>query len=204
MKRIEVSGAGGPDRTMVLTEAPEPILRAGEVLVRVAVAGVNRPDLQQRKGLYPPPPEASPIFGLDVAGVVVRVADDVSWPAPGTPVCALVNGGGYAEFCAVPAKQCMPIPQTLGFVEAASLPEVFFTAWNNVIMLGRLAEHETLLVQGGTSGVGLAAIQIAQRLRDAVVYATAGSAEKCGVCLDYGADAAIDYKTEDFFTRVRS
>ncbi|MDC7789717.1 NAD(P)H-quinone oxidoreductase [Rhodoplanes sp. TEM] len=202
MKRIEVLQAGGPEQ-MVLAEAPEPALRPGEVLVRVAAAGVNRPDVQQRRGLYPPPPEASPILGLDVAGVVARTADDVTWPPPGTPVCALVNGGGYAESCAVPAVQCMPIPNGFGFVEAASLPEVFFTAWNNVIMLGRLAEGESLLVQGGTSGVGLAAIQIATQLRGSTVYATAGSAEKCRVCLDYGAAAAIDYRTEDFCARLR-
>jgi putative PIG3 family NAD(P)H quinone oxidoreductase len=202
MKQIEVLQAGGPDQ-MVLAEAPAPALRAGEVLVRVAAAGVNRPDVQQRKGLYPPPPEASPILGLDVAGIVERVADDVTWPPPGTPVCALANGGGYAELCAVPAVQCMPIPRGLGFVEAASLPEVFFTAWNNVIMLGRLAQGESLLIQGGTSGVGLAAIQIAKQLRGSPVYATAGSAEKCRVCLEYGADAAIDYKTEDWVLRTR-
>ncbi|RAI44580.1 NAD(P)H-quinone oxidoreductase [Rhodoplanes roseus] len=202
MKRIEVLGTGGPD-TMVLAEAPEPELRPGEVLIRVAAAGVNRPDVQQRKGLYPPPPEASPILGLDVAGVVVRTAVGVLWPPVGMAVCALANGGGYAELCAVPAVQCMPVPKGFGFVEAASLPEVFFTAWNNVIMLGRLAEGESLLVQGGTSGVGLAAIQIAKVLRGSVVLATAGSAEKCRVCLEYGADAAIDYRAEDFSVRVR-
>jgi putative PIG3 family NAD(P)H quinone oxidoreductase len=202
MKRIEVAQPGGPEQ-MALVERPAPEIGPGEVLIRVAAAGVNRPDLQQRKGLYPPPPGATPILGLDVAGVVERVAPDVTWPTVGSAVCALANGGGYAEYCAVPALQCLPIPKGFGFVEAASLPEVFFTAWNNVFWLGRLAEGESLLVQGGTSGVGMAAIQLAKLLRRSPVYATAGSAEKCRVCLNIGADAAINYKTEDWVARVR-
>ena len=202
MKRIEVAQPGGPEQ-MTLVERPAPEIGAGEVLIRVAAAGVNRPDLQQRKGLYPPPPGASPILGLDVAGRVERIAPDVAWPKVGDAVCALANGGGYAEYCTVPALQCLPIPEGFGFVEAASLPEVFFTAWNNVFWLGHLAEGESLLVQGGTSGVGMAAIQLAKALRRSPVYATAGSDEKCRVCRDIGADAAINYKTEDWVARMR-
>lgn len=202
MKTIEVRAPGGPEE-MRLVDRPVPTVGPGEVLIRVAAAGVNRPDVQQRKGLYPPPANASPILGLDVAGIVEAVAPEVAWPVVGTPVCALVNGGGYAEFCTVPAVQCLPIPRGFDFVKAASLPEVFFTAWNNVFWLGRLAERESLLVQGGTSGVGMAAIQLAKQLRGSPVYATAGSPEKCRVCCEIGADAAIDYKTEDWVARVR-
>lgn len=202
MKSIEVRAPGGPEE-MRLVDRPVPTVGPGEVLIRVAAAGVNRPDVQQRKGLYPPPANASPVLGLDVAGVVEDAAPDVSWPVVGMPVCALVNGGGYAEFCTVPAVQCLPIPRGFDFVTAASLPEVFFTAWNNVFWLGRLADRESLLVQGGTSGVGMAAIQLAKQLRNSPVYATAGSPEKCKVCCEIGADAAIDYKTEDWAARVR-
>ncbi|MBK5958980.1 NAD(P)H-quinone oxidoreductase [Rhodoplanes elegans] len=202
MKSIEVRAPGGPEE-MRLVDRPVPTVGPGEVLIRVAAAGVNRPDVQQRKGLYPPPANASPILGLDVAGIVEAVAPEVVWPVVGMPVCALVNGGGYAEFCTVPAVQCLPIPRGFDFVKAASLPEVFFTAWNNVIWLGRLGEGESLLVQGGTSGVGMAAIQLAKQLRNSPVYATAGSAEKCRVCREIGADAAIDYKSEDWVARVR-
>jgi putative PIG3 family NAD(P)H quinone oxidoreductase len=170
---------------------PEPA--AGEVRIRVAAAAVNRPDIQQRRGLYPPPPGASDLPGLDVAGVVDAVGHDVTGIVPGTPVCALVNGGGYAEYCTVPAAQCMTIPKGFSFEQAASLPEVFFTAWNNVFLLGRLAEGESLLIQGGTSGVGLAAMQMARHLRDARVFATAGTEEKRQVCLDHGCIAAVDY-----------
>jgi NADPH2:quinone reductase len=173
------------------------------VLIRVAAAAVNRPDIQQRRGLYPPPSNASAVLGLDVAGSVEGVGEGVAWPQVGERVCALVNGGGYAEFCVVPAVQCMPIPKNLGFVEAASLPEAFFTAWNSMIWLGRLAVGETLLVQGGTNGVGMAAIQIARRLRDARVFATAGTVEKCQLCLEIGAEAAVNYKTGDWAEVVR-
>jgi NADPH2:quinone reductase len=202
MKVVEVTRPGGPE-VLALREHPLPRLRAGEVLIRVAAAAVNRPDVQQRRGLYPPPPGASDILGLDVAGVVEAVDSAVAWPAVGERVCALTNGGGYAEYCAVPAVQCMPVPNGLGLVEAASLPEAFFTAWNNVIWLGRLAHGETLLVQGGTSGVGMAAIQIARSLRDARVLATAGSDDKCRICLEIGAEAGINYKTTDWAAEVR-
>lgn len=193
MRVIEIVGAGGPE---VLEMGQQPRLppESGEVEIRVLAAGVNRPDIQQRRGLYPPPPDASPIPGLDVAGTIERVGTDVKNLAVGDPVCALANGGGYAEFCRVPASQCLPVPRGLTYIEAASLPEVYFTAWNNVIWLGRLAVGERLLVQGGTSGVGMAAIQIARQLRDAVVYATAGTEEKRAVCREIGAHGAISYK----------
>jgi len=193
MKVIEFSGAGGPE-VLRAAQRPTPSPAAHEVVVRVIAAGVNRPDIQQRRGLYPPPPGASDLPGLDVAGVVHAVGADVRGLAPGDAVCALVNGGGYAEFCAVPAVQCMPLPRGFTFAQGASLPEVFFTTWNNVFMLGRLAPGESLLVQGGTSGVGMAAIQMARHLRDATVYATAGTEEKRQVCRDLGARAAFDYR----------
>jgi putative PIG3 family NAD(P)H quinone oxidoreductase len=203
MRAIEIRGKGGPE-VLALVDRPAPECAPGEVLVRVAAAGVNRPDVQQRKGLYPPPPGASDIPGLDIAGVVEAAAPDVAWPRPGDAVCALVSGGGYAEFCAVPAPQCMPIPRGLSFAQAATLPEVFFTAWNNVFWLGRISEGETLLVQGGTSGVGLAAIQMARQLRDATVIATASSAEKRAVCLEHGARHAVDYRAPDWPEQVRA
>ena len=203
MKSVQVARPGGPE-VLGIVETPLPVLQPGDVLVRVAAAAVNRPDIQQRRGLYPPPPNASPVLGLDVAGIVEAVADGVAWPRVGDRVCALVNGGGYAEFCAVPAVQCMPLPKGLGFVDAASLPEALFTAWNSMIWLGRLAEGETLLVQGGTSGVGIAAIQIAKHLRGATVVATAGTDEKCRICLDIGAAAAINYKTQDWQAEIQA
>lgn len=202
MKAVDVSPPAEASG-MKLVDCPRPAPGSGEVLVRVAAAGVNRPDIQQRKGLYPPPPGASPVLGLDVAGMVEVTAPDVEWPKPGMAVCALANGGGYAEYCVVPAVQCMPVPHGFGYVEAAALPEVFFTAWNNVFWLGRLAESETLFVQGGTSGVGMAAMQLAKHLRRATVFATAGTAEKCAICLAFGADAAINYRTEDWSERLR-
>lgn len=193
MRVVEIEKPGGPE-VLSIVERPRPRPRRGEVLIRVAAAGVNRPDVQQRRGLYPPPPGASDIPGLDVAGVVHEVGPGVEALETGMPVCALVNGGGYAEFCAVPAVQCMPVPRGLSFVEASSLPEVFFTAWNNIVWLAGLKRGETLLVHGGTSGVGLAAIQIAVQLCDARVLATAGSAEKRAICVAAGAAAAFDYK----------
>jgi NADPH:quinone reductase len=202
MKSVHVTRPGGPE-VLALVETPTPVPGPGEVLIRVAAAAVNRPDIQQRRGLYPPPPNASPVLGLDVAGRVESAGESIAWPSAGEHVCALVNGGGYAEFCVVPAVQCMPIPKGLSLVEAASLPEAFFTAWNSMIWLGRLADDEILLVQGGTSGVGMAAIQIARRLRNARVLATAGTDEKCRLCLEIGAEAAVNYKTGDWAEEVR-
>lgn len=193
MRVVEVERPGGPEMLRI-AERPRPSPGRSEVLIRVVAAGVNRPDVQQRRGLYPPPPGATDILGLDCAGVVEKVGADVDGLAVGDAVCALTNGGGYAEFCTVPAVQCMPVPRGLSFVEAASLPEVFFTAWNNLIWLARLGEGETLLIQGGTSGVGLAGIQIARQLRNATVFVTAGTAEKQKVCTDLGAAAAVDYR----------
>lgn len=193
MRVVEIAEAGGPE-VLRIVEQPRPEPGAGEVLIRVAAAGVNRPDIQQRRGLYPPPPDASPIPGLDVAGLVEAVGAGVTGLSVGDAVCALVNGGGYAEYCVVSALQCMPVPRGFTFIQAASLPEVYFTAWNNVIWLGRLAEGESLLVQGGTSGVGMAAIQIARKLRNATVFATAGTDEKLAVCREIGAHAAVSYR----------
>lgn len=203
MRVIEYRGKGGPE-VIAATERPIPVPGPGEVLVRVAAAGVNRPDIQQRKGLYPPPPGVTDIPGLDVAGVVEAAAPEVAWPRPGDAVCALVAGGGYAEFCLAPAPQCLPVPRGLSFAEAATLPEAFFTAWNNVLWLGRLAPGETLLVQGGASGVGLAAIQLAHRLRGATVLATASSAAKRDACLRVGAAAVLDYRDADWPEQVRA
>jgi NADPH2:quinone reductase len=193
MQVVEITRPGGPD-VLAVAQREKPPLEQGEVLVRVAAAGVNRPDIQQRRGLYPPPPGASDIPGLDIAGIVEAVAPDVTWPRVGEAICALVTGGGYAEFCRAPAVQCMRIPKGLDLVQAAGLPEVLFTCWNSVIWLGRLAEGETILVQGGTSGVGMATMQIARLLRKARVYATAGTEEKRAVCRRLGAIDAIDYR----------
>ncbi len=193
MKAIEISQPGGPE-VLRLCERPEPAVGPDDVLIRVGAASVNRPDVQQRKGLYDPPPGASDIPGLDTAGIVERVGAAVAHVRPGDRVCALSTGGGYAELCAVPQGQVMPVPAGLSLVEAASLPEVFFTAWHNVFQLGRLAMGEVLLVQGGTSGVGLAAIQMARVLRDARVFATAGSPEKCRISESLGAERAVSYR----------
>ena len=203
MRVIEVTSPGGPD---VLREGrrPRPVAGPGEVLIRVEAIGVNRPDIQQRRGLYPPPPGASDLLGLDAAGTVVEVGDGVDPGVVGREVCALTNGGAYAGLVAVPWPQAMPYPDGFDAVRAAALPESVFTAWNNVVWLGRLGRGETLLVQGGSSGVGMAAIQIARRLFDARVIATASSAEKRQLCLDLGAEAAIDYRDPDWPEQVRS
>ncbi|MCO5161034.1 MAG: NAD(P)H-quinone oxidoreductase [Mesorhizobium sp.] len=201
MRVVEIAWPGGPE-VLRIVERGVPQPGEGEVLLRVAAAGVNRPDIQQRRGLYPPPPGATDIPGLDVAGIVHAAGPGVRGLAVGAAVCALANGGGYADYCVVPAVQCMPAPRGLSFIEAASLPEVFFTAWNNIVWLARLASGETLLVHGGTSGVGMAAIQIARQLFGARVLATASSEEKRAVCLDAGAEAAFDYRG-DWDARIR-
>lgn len=202
MKVIEISQPGGPE-VLRAAERPTPTFGARDVLVRVAAAAVNRPDIQQRNGLYPPPPGASDIPGLDIAGIVEKVGAEVEWPKIGDAVCALITGGGYAEYCVAPAVQCLPVPRGFTFIEAASLPEVFFTAWNNVIWLGRLADGETILIQGGASGVGMAAAQIAKQLRRARVLATAGTEEKCRACLEIGCDSAINYRDQDWAAVAR-
>ena len=193
MKVVEIERPGGPE-VLRIVERQRPRPGPGEVLIRVVAAGVNRPDVQQRRGLYPPPAGASDIPGLDAAGFVEEVGAGVKTLRVGAPVCALVNGGGYAQYCLAPAVQCMPIPRGLNFIEGASLPEVFFTAWNNLIWLAHLADGGTLLFQGGASGVGMAGLQIARHLRQATVFATAGSPEKRDVCLSVGAKVAVDYR----------
>jgi NADPH2:quinone reductase len=172
------------------------------VLVRVLAAGVNRPDVQQRKGLYPPPPGASPVLGLEIAGEVVAVGAEVTRFQVGDRVCALVNGGGYAEYCTVAATQALPWPDGFDAIQAAAVPETMFTVWANLFGHGRLAAGETVLVHGGTSGIGVTAIKLAKAF-GARVLATAGSAEKCAAILSFGADAAIDYKQQDFAAEVK-
>ncbi len=200
MSFIEVAQPGGPE-AMRLATGPVPQPREGEVLVRVAAAGVNRPDVQQRKGAYPPPPGASPHLGLEVAGEVVACGPGVATPV-GERVCGLANGGGYAEYCIVPAAQCLPWPQGYDAVRAAALPETFFTVWANLFDIGRLRAGESVLVHGGSSGIGTTAIQLAHAF-GARVYATAGSAEKCESCVKLGADAAINYKEADFAASIK-
>ncbi len=196
MTVIEISSPGGPE-VLVPATRPTPAPQAGEILVRVAAAGINRPDVMQRQGKYPPPEGVTDIPGLEIAGIVAAVGDGVGDWATGDSVCALVAGGGYAQFCIAPAPQCLPVPGALGLTEAAALPETFFTVWENVFNRGRLAEDEILLVHGGSSGIGTTAIQLA-RAMGARVLVTAGSAEKCSACEDLGAERAINYRDEDF------
>jgi NADPH:quinone reductase len=196
MRAVEISQPGGPE-VLRLTERPLPQASDRELLIRVQAAGVNRPDVLQRKGAYAPPAGAPDLPGLEVCGTIEAgdVAD--SGFKIGDAVCALVAGGAYAEFCVAPVAQCLPKPRTLSFAEAAGLPETYFTVWSNVFDRGRLAPGESLLVQGGSSGIGVAAIQLAAALGN-TVYATAGSDEKCQACVNLGAKRAINYRTEDF------
>ena len=196
MTAVEISAPGEPD-VLKPVSLPLPMPQPDEVLIRVRAAGVNRPDVLQRKGAYPPPPGASPLPGLEVAGEVVALGTDVKTLKPGDTVCALLVGGGYAEYAVAPAGQCLPVPAGLSMVEAASLPETFFTVWSNLFDRARLREGETLLVHGGTSGIGITAIQLAHAF-GARVLATAGSAEKCNTCLRLGATRAINYREENF------
>ena len=191
---------GGPEG-MTVTTGPVPQPAPGEVLIRVQAAGVNRPDVQQRKGAYPPPPGASPLLGLEVAGEVVAVNGDARY-ARGDRVCALANGGGYAEYCTAPAGQCLPWPARYDAIRAGAVPETYFTVWANLFDIGRLQPGERALVHGGTSGIGVTAIQLAHEF-GSKVYATAGSAEKCEAILRFGADAAINYRDEDFAARIK-
>jgi NADPH:quinone reductase len=201
MIAIDITRPGDPE-VLVSTERPRPAVAAGEVLIKVAAAGVNRPDVFQRRGRYPPPPGASDIPGLEVSGTIEEVAADVRNLRVGDAVCALVAGGGYAEYCAAPAPQCLPIPRGVDLVAAAAIPETFFTVWTNVFERGRLHAGETLLVHGGSSGIGTTAIQLA-RARGCRVFATAGTPEKCRACERLGAERAIDYRREDFVGVVR-
>jgi putative PIG3 family NAD(P)H quinone oxidoreductase len=200
MKFIQITQPGPPE-VLRLAEGPTPAPGPGEVLIRVAAAGVNRPDLMQRAGKYPPPPGASPILGLEVAGTVAVAAPDSGW-REGDRVCALVPGGGYAEYCLAPGVQCLPVPRGLSMEEAAGIPETFFTVWANVFQIGHLAAGERFLVHGGTSGIGTTAIQLA-RAFGATVFTTAGSEEKCRACVSLGAERAINYKELDFAKELR-
>jgi len=196
MTAIEIREPG-PPQVLRAVQRPVPQLQPGEVLVRVAAAGVNRPDVMQRKGHYPPPPGASDVPGLEVAGEVVAASPEVREPAVGAKVCALVAGGGYAQYVNVPAVQCLPVPGKLSLEEAAALPETFFTVWMNVFERARLHRGETLLVHGGSSGIGTTAIMLAKAC-EARVIITAGSAAKCNACRELGADVAINYRETDF------
>lgn len=202
MQHISYDQPGGPD-VMHVASGPVPEPREDELLIRVEAAGVNRPDVQQRKGAYPPPPGASPILGLEAAGTVAALGGGVQGWQVGDRVTALCNGGAYAEYVAVPAAQCLPWPDGFSAAEAASLPETFFTVWANLFDLGRLAPGESVLVHGGTSGIGVAAIQMAT-VFGAKVYATAGSAEKCDACLALGAVGAINYRELDFLQEIKN
>lgn len=201
MIAVEISQAGGPE-VLTPVERPVPEPDAGEVLIRVAAAGVNRPDVMQRRGVYPPPPGASDIPGLEVAGTVEHVGGGVPEWRGGDRVCALVAGGGYAEYCVAPAPQCLPVPRGLDLISAAAVPEAFFTVWTNVFERGHLQPGESALFHGGSSGIGTTAIQLAAA-RGARVFATAGSDVKCRACERLGAERAINYRTEDFVEEAR-
>ena len=199
MRAVEISRPGGPE-VLKVADWPKPAPKPNEILVKVAAAGVNRPDVLQRMGLYPVPPDASPLPGLEIAGEVVSPGKIFK---VGDKVCALANGGGYAEFCAVPEAQALPVPKNLSMVEAASLPETCFTVWGNVYDRGRFAPGETLLVQGGSSGIGVTAIQMAAATGNRV-FATAGSDEKVAACMRLGAEKAFNYKTQDWVAELRA
>jgi NADPH2:quinone reductase len=196
MKFVQVTTPGGAEVLKIGTR-PTPTPASGEVLVKVAGAGLNRADLMQRAGKYPPPPGASDIMGLEISGTIAALGDGVTGWKIGDPVCALLAGGGYAEYCPVPAPQCLPVPKGLTMIEAAGVPEAVFTVWTNVFDRGQLKAGETFLVHGGSSGIGTTAIQLAKAF-GARVFATAGSAEKCAICVKLGAERAINYKTEDY------
>jgi NADPH:quinone reductase len=201
MRYVTMDGAGPPD-VMKIATGPLPTPKSDEVLIRVQAAGVNRPDIAQRQGAYPPPPGASPILGLEVSGEVVAAGDAVTTWKIGAKVCALTNGGGYAEYCTAPAPQCLPWPNGYDAMRAGALPETYFTVWANLFQSGRLTKGEKTLVHGGTSGIGVTAIQLAHEF-GATAYATAGSEEKCSACVRFGCEAAINYKTEDFAARIK-
>jgi NADPH2:quinone reductase len=205
MRAVEITSFGEPD-VLRLGSRPDPVAGAGEVLIAVKASGVNRPDVLQRKGAYPPPPGASDLPGLEVAGTIVSGDEAAMREAGfklGDRVCALVSGGGYAQLCVAPVGQCLPVPEGYSDVQAASLPETFFTVWSNVFDRARLQPGETLLIQGGTSGIGVTAIQLAKAL-GAKVIATAGSDDKCAACIRLGADHAINYKTHDFVQEAKA
>lgn len=201
MRCVMIDGAGEPD-VLKMTERPLPRPSSGEVLIRVAAAGVNRPDVLQRRGMYPPPPGASDLPGLEIAGEVVAVGADVGRELLGQPVCALVAGGGYAEYCTAPAGQCLTVPESLSMKEAAALPETLFTVWHNLFERGYAREGERALVHGGTSGIGSMAIKLG-KLFGLTVYVTCGSDDKCDAARTLGAAEAINYKSSDFVEEIR-
>ncbi len=201
MIAIEIREPGEPE-VLVPVERPIPEPAADEVLIRVAAAGVNRPDIFQRRGRYAPPPGASDIPGLEVAGVIEALGPGVTAWRVGDQVCALVTGGGYAEYCAAPAPQCLPVPRGMDIVTAGAIPETFFTVWTNVFQRGRLTQGESILIHGGSSGIGTTAIQLA-KARGARVFATAGSPDKCAACEGLGAERCINYRDGDFVAEVR-
>ncbi|MFY8095692.1 MAG: NAD(P)H-quinone oxidoreductase [Niveispirillum sp.] len=202
MRAVEITRPGGPE-VLSPTTRPVPLPAAGEVLIKVAVAGVNRPDIVQRQGLYPPPPGASDLPGLEVSGTIAALGAGVTGWQVGDRVCALLGGGGYADYATAPVGQVLPVPQGLDMVQAAALPETVFTVWTNVVERAGLVAGESFLVHGGTSGIGTIAIQVAKAL-GAIVFATAGGEEKVAACRDLGADHAIDYKTQDFVAVVKA
>lgn len=202
MRAVEISEPGGPE-VLRPTTRPVPQPGHGEVVIQVAWAGVNRPDALQRAGRYAPPAGASDLPGLEASGIVSAVGPGVTWPAVGDAVCALLPGGGYAEYVATPAAHCLPVPEGMGLREAACLPETYFTVWSNVFQRGALKAGERFLVHGGSSGIGTTAIQLAH-VMGARVFATAGSAEKCAACLSLGAERAINYREEDFVEVLRA
>ncbi|CUJ82686.1 Beta-ketoacyl-acyl-carrier-protein synthase I [Shimia thalassica] len=202
MRAIEITQPGGPD-VLQVTERPVPMPGAGEVVIRIAYAGVNRPDALQRAGAYAPPPTASDLPGLEASGTIVAVGPGVDEWAEGDDVCALLPGGGYAEYVLTPAAHCLPVPKGMDLKRAACLPETFFTVWSNVFQRGGLQAGERFLVHGGSSGIGTTAIQLAN-VFGARVFTTAGSEEKCAACLDLGAERAINYREEDFVDVLRA
>lgn len=202
MTVIEIADAGGPEVLRPATR-PMPAPGAGEVLIAVAAAGINRPDIMQRKGQYPAPPGASDIPGLEVAGKVVAIGLGVRHLAIGDEVCALLTGGGYANYCVAPELQCLPVPKSFSMVEAAAMPETFFTVWHNVFERGQLKPGELILIHGGSSGIGTVAIQLAKAFNAGAIFATAGSLEKCHACEKLGATRAIDYKHQDFVQVIK-
>jgi putative PIG3 family NAD(P)H quinone oxidoreductase len=202
MRFIDLPTPGGPD-AMVIAQGPLPVPKPGDILIRVEAAGVNRPDIAQRQGSYPPPPDASPILGLEVAGEVVAAGSEAKGFAIGDRVCALANGGGYAEYAAVPATQALPWPKGLDAIQAAALPETFFTVWANLFMMAGLKAGETVLIHGGSSGIGTTAIQLA-RATGSEVFTTVGNEEKAAACRKLGASWAINYKSEDFVAAVKT
>ena len=201
MYYIKIEKYGDPE-VLKLHSQPVPEPGPEEVLIRVAAAGINRPDVMQRKGLYPPPPGATDVPGLEVSGTVVSVGEKVIEPSIGAEVCALVSCGGYAEYCLAAAPVCLPVPAKISLDDAAGLPETFFTVWTNVFERGHLKSEDSLLVHGGTSGIGTTAIQLGKSF-GATVYTTAGTSEKCEFCISLGADAAINYHEQDFFAEIK-